>query len=519
MQHGISNRAQAGDSIPQTTQPGSLIGSLNENAPVNQNLLVAGNQPDLDNLSTVGHKDPDSEATESAPNASEQAADSSAESGNEESDKENSDSEEEEISDEDEDEDEDDDHSPAPHIPDVHPEHMYNPDINPAAAYWVDLPPAPFFTDGYNILPKYEPKPVNMYAGLPAFDTDPFLPFAPWRVNQLPPFRPEPINRMLTVPLRFLSAVGTLYPDSMFLVSRHPASANFTTRIKGAALAQSVALHFPAFSNSPAVTPIKREEDHDQETNDTYILALIQRDWPIGGVTLLPNTDEAHAFMTDMRESFDILPDDQEAFYFVPCDIAPTATSTTPTAATNNTTYPTPNTGNDRGAGITTTTGNANITTINATPTSPTPNSNPNPDNTTKTRPQGMYILRAYEGRKGPQHPHLITAWVQEQGRGSSSNPAAGAASSAAGVEQDVAGRAVLVRMGEAWVEPEKWGRARVGKATKRARKAVATGKKRGAKGGKGQEARDGEEGGEKKEGPEEEKEEEGKRGGGEMEE
>jgi hypothetical protein len=73
--------------------------------------------------------------------------------------------------------------------------------------------------------------------------------------------------------------------------------------------------------------------------------------------------------------------------------------------------------------------------------------------------------------------------------------------------------------MGEAWVEPEKWGRARVGKATKRARKAVATGKKKGAKGGKGQEARDGEEGGEKKEGPEEEKEEEGKRGGGEMEE
>jgi hypothetical protein len=490
MQREVGNRAQAGNLIPQTTQPESLNGSLAENAQVNQNLVVRGNQVDFDNLSTVGHKDPDSDATEFAPNASQQAVGSSAQSGNEESDKENGDSEDEESSDEDEDEDEDDDHSPAPHIPDVLPEHMYNPGINPAAAYWVDLPPAPFFTDGYNILPKPEPKPLNMYAGLPAFDTDPFLPFAPWRVNQLPPFRPEPINRMLTIPLRFLSAVGSLYPDSTFLVSRHPASANFTTRIKGAALAQSVALHFPAFTNDPTATPIKKEDDdHDQETNNTYILALIQRDWPLGGVALLPNTDSARAFITDMRESFDILPNDQEAFYFVPCDLAHAAgTSTTPTAEQPN----------------------SNIY--------PTPNTESNAINTTTPRPppKGMYILRAYEGRKGPQHPRLITAWVQEHGRGGNAAAAAGSATTAGGVEQDVAGRAVLVRMGEAWVEPEKWGRARVGK---RARKAAAAPREkvlRGKKGGKGGKGKGGQQGKGEEEGGEEGGE---RRDGGEMEE
>jgi hypothetical protein len=324
-----------------------------------------------------------------------------------------------------------------------------------------------------------------MYAGLPAFDTDPFLPFAPWRVNQLPPFRPEPINRMLTVPLRFLSAVGSLYPDSTFLVSRHPASANFTTRIKGAAHAQSVSLHFPAFTNDPPATPVKREEDdHDQEMNNTYILALIQRDWPLGGVALLPNTDSARAFITDMRESFDILPDDQEAFYFVPCDLAHAAgTSTTPTAEQpTSTIYPTPNTESNA---------------INTT--------NPRPP------PKGMYILRAYEGRKGPQHARLITAWVQEHGRGRGGGSAAGSATS---VEQDVAGRAVLVRMGEAWVEPEKWGRARVGKRARKAaaapREKVLRGRK-GGKGGKGGKGKGGEEGGEEEEGE--------KRDGGEMEE
>src|SRR5690606_8639424 len=88
MQREVGNRAQVGNSIPQTTQPESHNGSLTENAEnaqVNQNLVVTGNQLDLDNLSTVGHKDPDSDATEAAPNTSEQVADSSAESGNEES--------------------------------------------------------------------------------------------------------------------------------------------------------------------------------------------------------------------------------------------------------------------------------------------------------------------------------------------------------------------------------------------------------------------------------------------------
>ncbi|KAL2194268.1 hypothetical protein P885DRAFT_80528 [Corynascus similis CBS 632.67] len=294
---------------------------------------------------------------------------------------------------------------PMPHIPDVDPIHMYDPLHNPAAAYWTTLPDESFVGDVYDLLGMERPT-ISMYGNppLPAFDTDPFLPFAPWRVNQLPAFQPEPAHRVLTVAAAYLPALGRLYPDATFLVARHPPSANFTARLKGTALATSVALHFPHLVNPSALmdTPGYHgtgEIDNVSIEADKYIVSLVQRDWPVGGVAFLPNTPSAANFVAAVRDAFDVLPGGQEVFYFLSCDVPLVG-------------------GNGDG-------GN-----------------------------KGVYVCRAYEGRKGPQDGRIIDDWLRTQG--------------ARGVSQDEFGKEVLVRMGEAWVEPERWPRRKRGGSNKK---------------------------------------------------
>ncbi|KAK4038551.1 hypothetical protein C8A01DRAFT_17383 [Parachaetomium inaequale] len=343
---------------------------------------------EMDNLSTVAQADSDSDATQVAASDSEHKATDSEHSDDATGCKDNANNNTEVISDEDDSDSSSDSDPPIPHVPPVSPMHVYNPHHNPAAAYWVAMPPAPLMEE-YALLSK-QPA-INMYSSppLPTFDTDPFLPFAPWRVSQLPPFHPEPTNRVITVAARYLPAIGQLYPDATFLVSRHPASANFTTRIKGRALTTSMALHFPHLLD-PSLSDIPSPEA-DQTF---YIVALAQRDWPIGGVAFLPNTPAAEAFVTALKESFDVLPNGQEAFYYIPHDIRLRS-------------------GAD-GKG------------------------------------KGVWVCRAYEGRQGPQDERIVCEWLRGQG---------------GRVEEDEMGREVLVRMGEAWVEPERWPRVGAGKA------------------------------------------------------
>ncbi|KAK4153445.1 hypothetical protein C8A00DRAFT_33808 [Chaetomidium leptoderma] len=389
------------------------------------NLLEADTQSELDNLSTIAHRDVDSDANEFASSAAASecaAADSSSESGSDLSDKEDNNGHAQTIPDADEaevisDEDENDDGTPTAHIPNVDNADIYNPDVNPAAPYWVKLPafspatvPPVDETDGAN--DRAHKEGISMYnPPLPAFDTDPFLPFAPWRVNQLPPFQPESTNRVLPVPRCYLAAVGNLYPDSTFLVSRHPASANFTTRIKGSALAQSVALHHPTLVDPASLiannhhSKTKKNNNNKTKEDDLYILVLYQRDWPVGTVAFFPNTADAKAFLAVLVNSFGRLPQTQEVFYHVPCDVADNKSNS--------------NNKNNK-------------------------NNKNNNRNSNAIMGGGMWVCRAYEGRRGPQDERLVREWVEQ-------------VSPRGLVEQDLVGREVLVRMGEAYVEPEKW--------------------------------------------------------------
>jgi hypothetical protein len=151
-----------------------------------------------------------------------------------------------------------------PHIPAVPLWDMFNPAVNPAAAFWSP-----------NATGPHPMGAVNMYQQptLPVFDTDPSMPFAPWHVSLLPPFRAEDADRVLLAPARFLAAVGMLYPDAEFTVSRFPARENHTTRLKGRFMAQTTALHFPAL-----VDPHSIAHPHPEDETK-YIVSLRRRDW------------------------------------------------------------------------------------------------------------------------------------------------------------------------------------------------------------------------------------------------
>ncbi|KAK3302982.1 uncharacterized protein B0T15DRAFT_495550 [Chaetomium strumarium] len=286
----------------------------------------------------------------------------------------------------------DDDGLPIPHMPDVPMYDMFNPAVNPAAAFWS--------TD------TTRPHPVgavNMYQQptLPVFDTDPYLPFAPWHVSLLPRFQPEASDRALLVPARFLAAVGMLYPDAEFIVSRYPARTNFTARLKGRFMAQTTALHFPGLVDPHSIAhPHPEDETH-------YIISLRRRDWPIGSVAFFPHTTATNEFLHKLRGTFDVLPNGAEQWYYVPhdviqrrpCEASPSITTSTSTVS---------NSSNSNSSSSDSSNGSSTITR------------------------QGMWVCRAYEGRQGPQDPRIVVDWMREN---------------AGKIDQDVMGRMVLGRM------------------------------------------------------------------------
>ena len=338
----------------------------------------------IDALSTIAHidltSDLDSDATELVPVVAQRDNNSTTDSGNSESDKENSAAGSDETGEQangyegsgesSSSDSEDDEDGPIPHQPRVPAARMRDPAVNPIAAYW-DPQPAP----------SRRALPLSS-AGV-AFETDGFMPFAPWRVRDLVPFREETTSRVITAPARYLVTLGQLYPDAVFAVARHPASANYTTRIVGRALPTTMALHFPGSVNN-----VPRE---GEDLGALYIVQLVQRDWPMGGVALLPDTAHARQFVEQMQGAFDLLPAGREAFYFLPV-MAPVG-----------------------GAG--------------------------------RARARGMLVCRAYEGVQGPQEDRLVVDWML-MNRGT--------------VDQYERGREVLVFMGEAAVEADRWPRRRI---------------------------------------------------------
>ncbi|KAH6614480.1 hypothetical protein B0J18DRAFT_485423 [Chaetomium sp. MPI-SDFR-AT-0129] len=344
----------------------------------------------------------------------------------------------------------DSDSDPIPHMPDVATAEMHNPLFNAAADYWLDTPE--HWARGANglglglnhALPR--PTQINPFSvtapPLPRFETDPYMPFAPWRVRELPPFHDEPTNRVLTIRARYLAPLGQLYPDAEFIVSRHPASKNFTARIKGRVLTASMAIHFPGLVRaSPhvggyaSILGADNDDEADEENDPLYLVALAQRDWPIGGVAYLPHERRAKEFIEAVEQTFDVLPHGQEVFYFLP--------HRTVLAGGDDDSDEDGRNSKTKSSTITTSIGRSRSSRRNkrARKNNTKANKKNNiPDNAHLAK--GIWVCRAYEGRQGPQHPQIITDWLQMQG---------------GVVEQDAPGRKMLVHMGEAELEQATW--------------------------------------------------------------
>ncbi|KAL2128943.1 hypothetical protein VTI74DRAFT_8426 [Chaetomium olivicolor] len=279
--------------------------------------------------------------------------------------------------------------TPLPHQPRFPPAEMLNPRVNAAAVFYhaghpaVEMyaPWSPSLSSSSSSAAGAPAAVVGPAAALPRFDTDPFLPFAPWRVAMLPAFRAERIDRVLTVRGRWLAPMGLLYPGAEFAVAKWPASRGVALRMRGAEMARAFAVVFPRGQDPSRMGEELNLEDVEEEK---FVVSLRRRDWPIGGVAWFPDTEEAMGFVEEMKGAWDMLPGGAEVFFYVRHDVPL------------------------RGGGV----GN------------------------------GVWVCRAYEGTQGPQNERILLDWVRENG---------------GLVEQDMEGREVLVRMGEAWVEPERW--------------------------------------------------------------
>ncbi|KAG7284437.1 hypothetical protein NEMBOFW57_010810 [Staphylotrichum longicolle] len=301
-------------------------------------------------------------------------------------------------------------------------------------------------------------------------------------------------------PARYLAAVGQLYPDALFAVSRCPPSAHRTVQMKGVALVKSCVLQLGRWVNEGVLfngggegdgddggedgdegegegeggfkaaasgckvwkdDGVKREwervvggdesgedgdgegDDYDEvrragagdEDNDDghddemYALLLLRRDWPIGGVALLPNTDHAHEFIEAVKGTFDVLPGGHEVFYHLPCDIA----------------IEPRNDGSAHHHGDEDVNGRSSGTQARGRKTRRKDKGKGKAveEKGYKTKgKKGMLVCRAYEGRKGPQHERIVLDWMMENG---------------GRVDEDELGRDVLIRMAEAFVEMDKW--------------------------------------------------------------
>nr|ACM42409.1 predicted protein [Floropilus chiversii] len=283
--------------------------------------------------------------------------------------------------------------NPLPHQPRFPPAEMLNPRVNAAAV---------FYHAGHPAVEMYAPWSPSLCsssssaaatpaaavgpAAIPRFDTDPFLPFAPWRVAMLPPFKAERIDRVLTVRGRWLAPMGLLYPGAEFAVAKWPASRGVAVRMRGIEMARAFAVLFPRAQDPSRMgqQPTSEEEEEKEKEKDKFVVSLRRRDWPIGGVAWLPDTEEAMGFVEEIKGAWDMLPGGAEVFFYVRHDVRL------------------------KGGGV----------------------------------GKGVWVCRAYEGTQGPQDERILLDWVRENG---------------GLVDQDVEGREVLVRMGEAWVEPERW--------------------------------------------------------------
>lgn len=145
---------------------------------------------------------------------------------------------------------------------------------------------------------------VNPALPIALTEVDPLRPFAPMEpAGGLVPFRPETLMRQLKIPARLLSVVGLLYPRATFCVTLWPPSAGTTVRMSGEALAKFGALLPPA------------------ALDNRYLVDLRIRDWPSGGVAIIPNTPEAVGVAKEIEGGFDKIAD-CEAWYFRSCTMS-----------------------------------------------------------------------------------------------------------------------------------------------------------------------------------------------------
>jgi hypothetical protein len=138
---------------------------------------------------------------------------------------------------------------------------------------------------------------------IPLVDTSPTEPFAPWHASDLPSFIPERANRVVVVPGRFLSGIGNLYPAAQFYIAAYPASRTKTVKMTGETMAMMMAVNFPGLRPTDL-----RLAEGGEFPDRPYIIALIQRDWPVGGVAMIPKSDEANAIFEEVKQAFDIMP-------------------------------------------------------------------------------------------------------------------------------------------------------------------------------------------------------------------
>ncbi|KAK3902856.1 hypothetical protein C8A05DRAFT_33430 [Staphylotrichum tortipilum] len=235
---------------------------------------------------------------------------------------------------------------PLPHMPPaIDSLDVYNPSINPAAGYW-----------NHPGFPLHPPIPFSQ--PLPSFDTDPYLPFAPWRVSILRPFHPETTNRMILAPQRYLHVLGHLYPSALFALARYPVSQNPVLRLTGTALLDSIRLHHPQMLSAEMLDVVHRAGAEARD--EMYLVRLHTRDWPIGGVALMPNSEDAMRFVESIKGSFDVLGGGQEVFYYRACDVVLKS-------------------GRDG-------------------------------------KRKGIWVCRAYEGRQGPQDDVIVGEWLAAGG-------------------------------------------------------------------------------------------------------
>ncbi|KAL1835515.1 hypothetical protein VTJ49DRAFT_6544 [Mycothermus thermophilus] len=308
---------------------------------------------------------------------------------------------------------------------------------------------------------------------LPVFDSDPAMPFAPWRAHQLRPFAAERMMRVMEVPRRFLPALGALYPDAHFAMALAPASGagHMTLRMVGREVLRSTAVHFPGLVDPErivrGVQPVAgwagmrrgpgrprgsgggrgggmvgvdrggrgggsarggsvvgsvgsvaggeaQNPPHASAAPEDarYVILLEQRDWPIGSVALLPNTAEAAGFLRQLRDVFDRVPG--EGLLLLPVTVG----------------------------------ADGSLMRVSS-------------DRRGRLPPfNGVLACRAYHGRQG-QTLRVQADWILDRGREGM-------------IDQDPF-REVLVRMTEAWVYPD---------ASTEAREARAAG--RGGRGGRG---------------------------------